>query len=341
MAERLPYDIRPYQPATDEDAVLALLQHSLGGGPVGQRTVAFFRWKHEQNPFGASRAFVADADGEIVGFRTFMRWRWRTAHRTFEAVRAVDTATHPDHQGQGIFKTLTLGAVDGIRGEIDLIFNTPNENSRPGYLKMGWTQVGTVPIAIRPVRPLRLARGFRRIKEERSAEPIACALPSAASAAFPADDEVAELLAAAHQPDELLATDRSAAYLRWRYADAPDLDYRVVEVRRGGRLIGLGFARPRRRGPLAELTLSEVVVAAGDTGAARAVLKAAIAGSGCDHVATVVGPDPAVASAFQRQLFLPVPGQGTILTTNPLADVAPDPRDLASWRFALGDLEVF
>ncbi|MCU1356433.1 MAG: hypothetical protein JWM89_1851 [Acidimicrobiales bacterium] len=340
MADRLEYAIRPYDAAVDEAPVLELLQQSLGGGPVGQRTVAFFRWKHEQNPFGRSFAFVADAGGEIVGFRTFMRWRWRTAARSWEAVRAVDTATHPDHQGQGIFKALTLGAVDGIRGEIDLIFNTPNESSRPGYLKMGWTQVGTVPIAIRPIHPLRLARGFRKIREDRSVEAVTCDLPRAAEA-FPADDEVAELLTAAHQPDDLLATDRSAGYLRWRYADAPGLDYRVVAAREAGRLTGLAFARARRRGPLAELTLSEVIVAAGDTGSARAVLRAAIGASGCDHVATVVGPDPALAPTYRRSGFLTVPGQGTVLTTNPLVSVVPDPVSLASWRFALGDLEVF
>ena len=32
------------------------------------------------------------------------------------------------------------------------MFNTPNDQSRPGYLKMGWQVVGRVPIGVRPAR---------------------------------------------------------------------------------------------------------------------------------------------------------------------------------------------
>ena len=38
---------------------------------------AFFDWKHEQNPFGRSPAWVAVDGGEVVGFRTFLRWEHR------------------------------------------------------------------------------------------------------------------------------------------------------------------------------------------------------------------------------------------------------------------------
>ncbi len=58
------------------------------------------------------------------------------------AVRAVDTATHPDHQGRGIFSTLTPTRSRRCGSRADLVFNTPNEKSLPGYLKMGWQIVG-------------------------------------------------------------------------------------------------------------------------------------------------------------------------------------------------------
>lgn len=339
MSPSLDYEIRPYTDA-DEAAVLDLLQLSLGGGPVGERTAEFFRWKHHRNPFGRSPAFVADAEGTLVGFRIFMRWRWRAGHRQWEAVRAVDTATHPDHQGQGIFKRLTLGAVDGIRGEIDLIFNTPNDKSRPGYLKMGWTQVGTVPVLVRPRRPVRFARGVRQVRAGSTTAPVLCDLPPAADA-FAAPAAIEALLERIADGDGRLTTDRSLDYLRWRYSEVPGLDYRHVAVHRGGELVGLAFGRPRRRGPLAELTLSELLVARGDRAALRAVLRQASRESGCDHLATVAGLDPALRSTFTRAGYVALPGQGIVLTSNPLATVAPDPTELSSWAFSLGDLEVF
>ena len=135
------YVVRQYE-VTDEDAVLRLLRITLGAGPIGQRTAAFFRWKHLDNPFGPSLMLVADAGGEIIGLRAFMRWRFDAAGQDVRAVRAVDTATHPDHQGRGIFSRLTSEALDLLRGDTDLIFNTPNEKSLPGYLKLGWRIVG-------------------------------------------------------------------------------------------------------------------------------------------------------------------------------------------------------
>ena len=69
------------------------------------------------------------------------------------AVRAVDTATDPDYQGRGLFTRLTLQAIDELRAEgVDFVFNTPNDQSRPGYLKMGWQVVGTLPTHVRPTR---------------------------------------------------------------------------------------------------------------------------------------------------------------------------------------------
>ncbi|HEX7134178.1 MAG TPA: GNAT family N-acetyltransferase [Iamia sp.] len=332
-----PVSIRPAT-AADEPAILDLLQTSLGGGPLGARTSDFFAWKHHANPFGPSYAFVAEVDGEVVGFRTFMRWRWRAGPRTYEAVRAVDTATHPDHQGRGIFTRLTLGAVDAIEGDVDLVFNTPNASSRPGYLKMGWDMVGTVPIAVRPVRPLRFARGVRAARADVVAPAIDCPLPPAAEVL--AGPGLGDLVAQVAGGAGRLATDRSLDYLRWRY-DAPGLDYRAVALHAGGDLVAVAVGRPRARGPLAELTLSEVLVRAGDRAAARRVLGEVVRGSGCDHVAAVIGLDPALAGAFRSQGFLPLPGQGMVLTTRPLRPVAPDPRLLSSWAFALGDLEVF
>ena len=102
--------------------------------------------------FGASPIWLAEIDGQIAGYRAFMRWELVDASgRLWRAVRAVDTATHPDFQRRGIFSRLTMHAVEEMRDEGgDIVFNTPNTQSRPGYLKMGWIDVGRLPVAIRP-----------------------------------------------------------------------------------------------------------------------------------------------------------------------------------------------
>src|SRR5690606_36953423 len=97
----------------------------------------------------------AVTENKIIGIRAFMRWRWQLGKETFSALRAVDTATHPDYRGRGIFKRLTLQAVGIATEDQDhLIFNTPNSQSLPGYLKMGWQEVAKLNIRLRPVNPV-------------------------------------------------------------------------------------------------------------------------------------------------------------------------------------------
>ena len=338
---RVDCDIRPYEPA-DEPAVLGLLERALAGGPTGRRSEAFFRWKHVDNPYGPSLAFVAEVDGRLAGFRTFMRWRFAAdGGRVRHAVRAVDTATDPAFQGQGIFSRLTRTAIDAIRGEVDFIFNTPNGNSLPGYLKLGWRRVGDVPIRLRPVRLVRFARGARQAVGDAGSRPLASPSPFTPAAEALADGEaVAELLAAAEPSDRQLRTDRTVEYLRWRYGRAPDLAYRAVTARDAAGLSGLAIGRLRTRGPLTEFTLAEVIVRRGDRRAARRLLRT-VARAGCDHVATHLSPDTELEAAGRSSGYLKLPGRGMTLVANPLTETSPDPLQPSSWQLSLGDLEVF
>ena len=83
----------------DLPAILALARRSLGWNGDDDDE-EFFRWKHLENPFGASPMWVACVGDRVVGFRTFLRWEFaRTDGAPVLAVRAVDTATDPDFQG--------------------------------------------------------------------------------------------------------------------------------------------------------------------------------------------------------------------------------------------------
>ncbi|HYN17692.1 MAG TPA: GNAT family N-acetyltransferase, partial [Actinomycetes bacterium] len=171
------------RPFIDEDLprVLGLLEESLGGGPAGRRPPELFRWKHLDNPFGRSLLLVAEHEDRLIGLRAFMRWRFQAGERTLAAVRAVDTATHPDFQGMGVFSRLTRAALDAMEGQVDLVFNTPNGKSGPGYLKLGWREVGRVPVAVRVRRPLRLLTSRRpRPGGSGPAPPVAAAPATAA-----------------------------------------------------------------------------------------------------------------------------------------------------------------
>jgi GNAT superfamily N-acetyltransferase len=331
---------------SDEAAVLTLLQSALAGGPTGERSGAFLRWKHVDNPFGRSVGLVAEQAGGIIGVRLVMQWGFEAGGQAISAGRMVDTATHPAHQGRGIFRALTTASLEIAREDTDVIFNTPNASSRPGYLKMGWQQVGVLATSIAPVRPHRLAMGaraaLRRTDDSRPVEAqVDSPLPLVRDVLETHGCDIEALLAARTDCARGRLTTRvDLAFLRWRYVDVPGLDYRAVPVTRGDRLVGLGIGRMRSRSSLREFTLAEVLTANGDVQTAATVLRHA-RHAGADHVATHQPRNSPAAKALPRAGYLTTKRVGLTLTTLPLRKLPIDPLAADSWSLALGDIEVF
>jgi GNAT superfamily N-acetyltransferase len=315
--------------ADDRPAVLELLAVSLGW-ERGPDFADFFEWKHERNPFGRSPGWVAVADGCIVGFRTFLQWRFEHADgRLWRAVRAVDTATAPDHQGRGIFRRLTLAAIDDLRRQgYDFVFNTPNPKSRAGYLQMGWTDVGRVPVSARVAG----AGGARRmlssrVRAERWSLPVGAGAPAAELLADPRVEQLLDRL----PPATGFRTARTADYLRWRYGH-PLLCYRAIAANADPAL-GLVVFRVRRRGKATEAAVCDVLVPEAAASTRLELLREVERATGADY-AVVVG-----ASSL-RARYVPIPRQGPILTWRSLADSAPRPR-MRDLDLSLGDVELF
>jgi GNAT superfamily N-acetyltransferase len=329
---------RPYEDG-DEEEVLSLLRASLGAGPTGERSAAFFRWKHMENPFGRSFMLVAEADDRLIGFRALMRWEFTAGGRTYRAIRPVDTATHPAYQGRGVFSKLTQDALRQLSGQVDFIFNTPNRKSLPGYRKLGWETVGGVSVVIRVRHPIRFARRVRREDATIDGVPPAVTAESAAEAL----DELGQELVNLDEPsDDRLRTPRSVAFLQWRYGAPPGLDYRLVREEQGTQLRGLLIFRVRPRGGLWESTISDLIVIDGDRRTARRLLRRAARVSRVDHLICSFSPGTAAGRAAKPVAgFLRAP-KGMTLVINPRRpNLVPDPRMLASWALCLGDLEVF
>lgn len=322
-------EVRRFAPA-DRPAVLELLASSLGWLPDDHHS-AFFSWKHDDNPFGASLAWVAVEAGEVIGFRTFLRWELLVGGQPVRAVRAVDTATHPDHRGRGIFSILTRRALEELADEgVDAVFNTPNDQSRPGYLKMGWEVVGRLPVRARPRSP----RSLVRMARARTAADLWSLPTEAGAAAEPAlaDDEALTLLVKGQPVPPGVVTRRSPAHLRWRFAGFPPLAYRVT-LAGSTAADGMAIWRLRRRGAATEAAIVEVLAPGGDRALADRLARAAARESGADYAVAMEGVRPGRAG------FVPLPSQGPLLTWRSVRGSRRP--DLGEWRLALGDVELF
>ena len=178
------------------------------------------------------------------------------------------------------------------------------------------------------MRPCGLG-GLARLARARAAaakwsEPADFGQPAAE--AF-ADDAELDRLVATLAPDAL-STNRSPAYLRWRYGFAP-LHYRVV--RRGADLTD-GFAVVRCAGgaPPSRAPSASWCVPSGERRAVGELLGQV---EGADYL-LVAGR----LSPLQGGL-LPLPHQGPQVTWRAVNQT--EPPTLAGWNLTLGDLELF
>jgi GNAT superfamily N-acetyltransferase len=187
-------------------SIIPLLQASLGESLL-KKSSEIWKFKHIENPFGVSTVLVAEEDSVLIGVRAFMQWRWQLGNQVWNAFRAVDTATHPKHQGKGIFKKLTLQALDLVQQNGDcFVFNTPNNQSRPGYLKMGWQEVGKIKVALVPIFFYALPNLFSKMKFENTISPLQL-------------EELCKIHNRELATKNVLFTPKSTSYLKWRYEE--------------------------------------------------------------------------------------------------------------------------
>lgn len=203
----------------DIPEIVEVLKVSLGEQdlPLSEE---IWNYKHNSNPFGRSLVLVAEEDGIIAGVRAFMSWKWQYINKTYATYRAVDTATHPDFQGKGIFKMLTLEAVKkGKELSQNFVFNTPNDQSRPGYLKMGWQQVGKIQVAVRPA-----FNSFWKLQDSTlNYQTTISASPSEISRICTSWNTKLAI-------NQRLFTPKSAEFLAWRYENNPLQQYEVLST---------------------------------------------------------------------------------------------------------------
>jgi hypothetical protein len=220
-----------------------------------------------------------------------------------------------------------------LQTDTDLIFNTPNEKSLPGYLKMGWSVVGDVPIRIRIRRPVRFVRGLGSLGSDPQIlpRPAAGIHVGEALAGLSGAIDTAAFESRLHTPVD-------DAYLTWRYSRAPELDYRAI-ASDDGRTVAIFRIRPR--GGLLEATVSDLLSAGGASSTGAATLRRVGTEGRVDHVTCSFPSGSAAMAAAKRGLFIRSP-RGMTLVANPLRGHLPtEVSDLRNWAPVLGDLEVF
>lgn len=314
--------------SADNPAIIALLRQSLGESTI-PKSEALWNWKHEQNPFGPSYTLVAEEEGELIGLRTFMQWQWQWHDTVYRAIRAVDTATHPAHQGKGIFKKLTLQQAEACKQQgVSFVFNTPNQQSKPGYLKMGWVAQGKMPLKVKP----RISAAWLPfIKNKNSIAPQ--------------DWNTAAINKVSMHTTPYISTVLSPQYIRWRYAINPLFTYHYFTD--GGQFLVITRIKPHAIAD--ELRITDFVLL-NDKADMRYINKAVSALLRQFCMENTIGFITLSGRQYQQYQasfnwmgVVPVRAAGPLVTLKNLnlngsfASFI----DIQNWSYSLGDMELF
>lgn len=320
----------------DKPGIIQLLKQSLGESLI-PITEKLWSWKHEENPFGPSFILLAEEDNQVVGVRAFMQWTWQWKNETYRAIRAVDTATHPQHQGKGIFKKLTLQQIDKCKQEgIHFVFNTPNNQSMPGYLKMGWEKQGRMNLKIKLVRPVSLAYAkFFNPKKHLTHEDRT-----------PVQEWPVVDLFKSYQPlQNYLTTAVTREYILWRYARNPLFRYNYFTDHKNYVLI----SRIKTHSFSNELRLVDfILLSPGEHNhKISSHLKKAVSrfcrDNGIDFISFSGRQYQLYRPYFKWMGLIPVRPLGPIITLKNvnMENRFPELLDAENWNYSLGDMELF
>jgi GNAT superfamily N-acetyltransferase len=318
--------------AQDKPAIIALLKNSLGESMI-PKSEGLWAWKHEQNPFGASFVLLAEEDGELIGVRAFMQWEWRWKENRYKAIRAVDTATHPNHQGKGIFTKLTMKQLELCKEQgIHFVFNTPNDQSRPGYIKMGWQAQGRMPLKLQPIRPI--ATAVKILTKRTPSQPVMeLSNWDMAIKAFTGKQPLNP--AGLHTPF-------SIQYLSWRYAVNPLFPYYFISDFKNYLLI----YRPKEHVKYLELRITDLYIFQ-ENGSMKNDITKQIRQTARRMKADFVTISGNIYAEYRPYLGsmgpIPVRASGPIVTLRDLnaTDIFTQLMNVHNWSYSLGDMELF
>jgi GNAT superfamily N-acetyltransferase len=323
------------RPATSKDkpAIIELLRKSLGESTI-PKSEALWTWKHEENPFGNSYVLLAEENEELIGLRAFMQWEWQWNEKSYRTIRAVDTATHPKHQGKGIFKKLTLDQLERCRKDnIRFVFNTPNTQSMPGYLKMGWQLQGKMPLKIKALSPVRTA--FRLLLKNKAVKAVNNSANEWNSVLKSFDGKQALKIAGLHTP-------WSTSYVQWRYAANPLFPYSFISDNKNYILI----YRIKEHSRFSELRLTDFYLFNKDVHVKKdisAKLRQVARNTAADML-TISGRQ-LLAYKDYLPAFGPIPirnaGPSITLRDVTATDEFESLMKMENWSYSMGDLELF
>jgi len=262
-----------YRP--EDHAAVAALYHRMYG-PNAEASLLRWQWQYERNPNlpdGIPLIWLLRLDGEVIGQYATMPVMLAVNGREIDAAWGMDVMITPEYQRGGFGRIMfekwdhNTGASIGI-GLTDA--------SAGLFKKLKWGDMGRVPRLIKPLSARAPAAPKRLVdRVSRSIRNLATRLrPMGGDVRHVRrfDDGVTRLWERV-KSRFAFAVRRDAAYLNWKFVDAPHLKYAFATLVRDGETHGYVAIRHVEQADLRVTILADFLADPDDPAAFRALLR--------------------------------------------------------------------
>ena len=198
------------------------------------RMIENLRWRFLDNPHGKGFFSTAREDGTIIGMIALIACEFEGDTERVRTLQAIDTIVDPEHRGKFLFMRMGKAIYESeLLVGYDLVWGFPNDQAARGWFgRLGWSNFGTVPFAIKPLRSGFFARrisaklkfvDLRLVGRSQSAK-----IRVETVETFAAD---ADHMLAAYNQEIGFGRTRDRTWLNWRVHGNPEANYRVSILR--------------------------------------------------------------------------------------------------------------
>jgi hypothetical protein len=317
----------------------------------------FLEWEYFSNPAGKALITIAsDKQGIIASQYALIPVEFIVDGKVITGSLSLNTLTGTAFRGLGLFQK-TAGETYARCAAAGIFFTigVPNKSSFRGFTKrLNFTHAGDLTFLVKPLRPLEILRSVVVNNQEKKGKDIPVRMNE-----FKKDSRVSPF---DPQPDQALydvfrerwkntspiSTNRTTAYLHWRYSSNPLRNYHMFKEVENGEMHALAVVRVLNVYGMRTCVLMEFCCL-GD-GKGRALLTAlagAMRNNDIDIMACTAAAKKNEYQQLKKSGYYPVP---EFLLPQRLPFIARVHRefdgsqrltDLNNWHFAFGDFDIF
>ncbi len=325
----------------------------------------YLRWQYLDNPAGKAIVVVARSQkDELAGQYVVIPTEFRIHGELQKGSVSLNTLTHPDYRGQGLFTKMANETYAVCEREgLHLTLGFPNKNSYPGFVrKLQFRHIGNAAVMFRPLGIFSLAgslpamnKAAKYAPSDMDGAPVAnFFLHSGALDISPLDfqDEWAAY-------DELVNTvelprytvHKSAAFCSWRFQKVPTRRYQSFQARDRDGMKAACVIRQRKVKGIECIFFVDFIMDGGPDGiaAGKSLLKAVLQRyrkSGVALAGMMVNRSTDLHRLARSAWFREMPSQllphdaPVIVRRNGTA-ISESIFDVADWALSFGDYDVF